>query len=400
MKYHVFFRRVSTDKQNMEMQQSADAYYREKLLPEEIKVIDEDALSANKKFINERPEMQKLISLIKEDQVDTLYAFDRTRLFRDYYEGIEFTDLCLKHDIQVIYTSEGNGNVQATKDIFLEGILAMFSDIEGKNIARRNIEASKRYPGRKLGYVKENKHYYKDPVKKELLEAYFSSLSKISTLDELALFLKKYRSIFKTNDETLIRIAQDPFYAGHDLSKGNYKLKHVEAYLSLKDFRAIQDSLGEVFNEYLKRLDDLESQKSYLPICGYCQKPLCYSKDKINNNSFFKCTTKSHPKVFISTIDLAKIIEMVISQIIIHLNSNKLLKHSLLQLRNIRKEINSQIQTIENQLNNLLETILLGEQNYTSNWKENNPQYQKLNALKIEKQRLLYKHGDGALASQ
>lgn len=73
MKYHVFFRRVSTDKQNMEMQQSADAYYREKLLPEEIKVIDEDALSANKKFINERPEMQKLISLIKEDQVDTRY---------------------------------------------------------------------------------------------------------------------------------------------------------------------------------------------------------------------------------------------------------------------------------------------------------------------------------------
>lgn len=94
MKYHVFFRLVSTEKQNLDMQQSADAAYRKKLLPEEINIFDENALSADKKFINERPK-QKLISLIKKDRFGTLYAFDRTRLLRDYYEGIEFTDLML-----------------------------------------------------------------------------------------------------------------------------------------------------------------------------------------------------------------------------------------------------------------------------------------------------------------
>lgn len=48
-KYHVFFRRVSTAGQDLAMQESADTIYREKLLPEEIKIINEDAVSANKK---------------------------------------------------------------------------------------------------------------------------------------------------------------------------------------------------------------------------------------------------------------------------------------------------------------------------------------------------------------
>jgi site-specific DNA recombinase len=80
--------------------------------------------------------MKRLISLIKEKKVHSIYAFDRSRLFHDFYEGMEFNELRVKYDVQIIYTSVGNGNIPANDDIFVEGLLSMFSDIEGKNIAR------------------------------------------------------------------------------------------------------------------------------------------------------------------------------------------------------------------------------------------------------------------------
>jgi hypothetical protein len=56
-KYHVFFRRVSTAGQELALQSSADAPYREKLLPDEIVIVDEYAISANKLSVHDRPEM-------------------------------------------------------------------------------------------------------------------------------------------------------------------------------------------------------------------------------------------------------------------------------------------------------------------------------------------------------
>ena len=133
-KYHVFFRRVSTAGQDTAMQTIADAPYREKLLPEEILFFEENVVSANKLSLQERPVMTKIMSLIKQDKVHSVYAFDRTRLFRDTYEANAFTDLRKKHNVQLVLTSTDSGNIQATEVIFLEGLLNIFSDIEGKNI--------------------------------------------------------------------------------------------------------------------------------------------------------------------------------------------------------------------------------------------------------------------------
>lgn len=88
-KKHVFFRRVSTAGQDIITQEAADLPFREKLSNDEILIINEIATSANKKAINERPEMQKLISMVKDEKVHSIYAFDRSRLFRDFYEGME-----------------------------------------------------------------------------------------------------------------------------------------------------------------------------------------------------------------------------------------------------------------------------------------------------------------------
>jgi DNA invertase Pin-like site-specific DNA recombinase len=55
------------------------------------------------------------------------------------------------------------------KNVFLEGLLNIFSEIEENNIARRTKEARKRYPLKKLGYKKhkEPMQYRQDPNKKK-----------------------------------------------------------------------------------------------------------------------------------------------------------------------------------------------------------------------------------------
>ena len=388
-KYHVFFRRVSTAGQDLAMQSSADAPYREKLLADEILIFDEEGISANKLSVRERPEMQKVISLIKQGKVHTLYAFDRTRLFRDSYEAQEFHDLRTKHDVHLVYTSVGNGHIQATEDVFLEGLLNIFSDIEGKNIARRTKEAIRRYPPKKFGYVKikETKHYRHDSNKKEVLNQFFSELLEISTIDELADLLNRFRKIVKRPNEKLIELARDPFYAAYDLTKGENKLHHVEAYLDLSTFNRIQETLGSVFEFYLERIGKLEAQNAFTPICGYCHKPLHYRIDEMNNTGFYSCSRK-HARVYIPFADLAKMIQIVLNKVIHHLDSKKLLNESLIRFREIRKEIEAEMDTIETQLKAVMEEIILNMDEYFESWKED-PHYAKMKKFKNEKAFLL-----------
>jgi DNA invertase Pin-like site-specific DNA recombinase len=106
-KYMVFFRRVSSTTQDLAMQESADALYRDKFLEKEILILNEDGISANKLKIEHRPQIQRLINLIISNQIDTVFAFDRTRLFRDFYEAIFFVSLCKEHSVKIFFTSPG-----------------------------------------------------------------------------------------------------------------------------------------------------------------------------------------------------------------------------------------------------------------------------------------------------
>jgi len=387
-KLHVFFRRVSTANQDIITQEAADLPYREKLLPEETVIVNENAVSANKRAIHERPEMEHVFSLIAQGKVDTLYAFDRTRLFREFYEGMSFNDLRIKHGVKLVFTSEGNGHLPSTDDIFLEGILSMFSDIEGKNIARRSEESRRRYPPQKLGYLKnrETKQYSKDAAKKDILSAFFVSLIEVNTLDELSNLVDDYRKKLRTKNERLIEISRDPFYAGYDLHKGEDKLSHVEPYLDLKDYYFIQETKGTLLEEYMKQLEKLDNQNTFLPLCGRCRKPMNYWKEPASHTAFYNCSSR-HKKVMVPFQDFVSIVHITLREVIEKLDGNKLLNHSVIRLREIKKQAELKLATIERQSNELMEQILLNTDNL-SDWK-NSKEYEKASMLKAEQQYFL-----------
>lgn len=182
-------------------------------------------------------------------------------------------------------------------------------------------------------------------------------------------------------------MARDPFYAGYDLSRGNNKLRHVEPYISLETFNHVQETKRDIFNSYLKQVSILKEQNSYiLPICGYCNNPLNYKIDEINNQSFYSCS-KKHKKVSVTSSELAEIVRMVLHEVITHFDSKSLLKQSLLKFGELRDELESQIEVLENQLASTMEKIVL-EEGYSTNWKEHS-EYQKTVLLKKEKENLL-----------
>ncbi|WP_025118636.1 recombinase family protein [Bacillus sp. H1m] len=386
-KYKVFFRRVSTASQDLAMQESADAIYRQQYLPNEIFIIDEEGVSANKLKFTERPQMMRLITMIQQKQVDTIYAFDRSRLFRDFYESNYFVSLCKKKNVRIFFTSSGNGHQQATNNTLLEGVLNIVGDAEGKNIARRTEEARRRYPPRKLGYIKqkETKNYIKDPAKQDILKQYFSDLVEITSYVELEELIQSYKRVLKTKADYLLKIARDPFYAGYDLSSGENQLTHVEPYLTLKQFQDLQMKKS-IIMKYQEKIEFLKESNIYQPYCGKCQNPMHFHFDIVPETSWYSCS-KKHTTVQISTKELSTIINHSIEKVIHNLDVDRLIADSRNSFQMITKPINAELIKLKKDKNKILENIILSGDDLR-NWKVN-PLYKKLSTVEATLESLL-----------
>ncbi|MFD0828462.1 recombinase family protein [Neobacillus sp. M.A.Huq-85] len=139
-KYKVFYRRANITNQNLEMQESADALYRENYSPSEILIMNENGVSANTTIEN-RPQMKKLYQMIMKDQIDLIYVYDRSRLFRDFYLFNDFLLLCKKHNVNIFYTSTGNGYQKETHSTLLDNLF--IKDSKGKRNNGSNSKEQK-----------------------------------------------------------------------------------------------------------------------------------------------------------------------------------------------------------------------------------------------------------------
>ncbi|MFJ7735611.1 recombinase family protein [Lysinibacillus sp. NPDC097287] len=367
-KYVVFFRRVSSKGQDLSMQESADYPFRQQFLPKEIKIIEEHGVSANKLRISERPKMQELIQMIRNNEVDAIYAFDRSRLFRDFYEAKEFISICRENNVRIFYTSTDNGQ-PATNNPLVEGVLNIAGDIEGKNIARRTKESRRRFPPKKLGYIKskEARQYIKDPTRATILYQFFTDFMEIKSFGELDDLLQKYKSALKTSSETLLKILSDPFYAGYELSSGKNKLVHIDPYLTISQFEKLQEK-GSLLSKYQEKKANLKKKDTFQPCCGYCKKPMNFRFNIIEDNAWYTCSNK-HPKVALSVDDLSAISIHILEYIINGLDTNKLIKDSKQYFQSIKVTFDDELKIIKKKRSKVAEKIILNNDDLY-NWKE------------------------------
>ena len=382
-KLHIFFRRVSSANQDLATQIEFDRPYRELCNEEQIVEVNEDDTSANKLSVAQRPKIMDIIQLIKEDKVEKVYAYDRTRLFRDYYEGQEFCHTCIEHDVEIIFTSSSNGHMGFTGDFFIEGLLNLFGDIEGKNIARRTIEARRKYPSKKYGYVKtKQKKYQKATEIESSLVQFFEEIQQIDSLELFTQFLLKYRKLLAKPDDTLIRMAIDPFYAGYDLHEGEYQLPHVDPFITKETFLQIQGQLNPLIKAYEANIQKLRELYIDYPKCGYCLKSL---KPRFNSDRtavYFSCS-KGHTKVYYDTFTINKTAMEVIEQVIAKLDVNQLLIDSTNKMKEIRRMIKQAQNKTEALLKEAENAILFSQKGYDQEWNEKE-NYQEV--LSLQKQ--------------
>ncbi|WP_260864988.1 recombinase family protein [Priestia flexa] len=373
------YRRVSSKGQDLAMQESADSVHRKKYLPTELKIINEYAVSANKLRIGQRPEMLNLVSMILNDQVDKIYTFDRTRLFRDFYEANYFLSICRKKNVQIFFTSSSHSTQQVSDNPLIEGVLSIVGDMEGKNIADRLVESNRRFPRKKLGYIKQkgNKEYVKDPKRSKALKEYFRSLATVESHHQLEEVFKVFKKQLKTSTESLIRIARDPFYAGYDLATGKNRLAHVEAYLTLNQFEELQLQEPFLF-QYKEKKMILKEKHIYKAYCARCQKTMKFNYEIANNSAWYSCSNK-HPKVMISADDLSKIITLTLKNMVTNLQSDLLLEDSKLFFKEVEQLFKDEQETLEKNKVDVLEKILL-ENGDLLNWREHQ-HYKRLNTL-------------------
>lgn len=369
-KLKVFFRRVSTTSQDLIMQESADEMYRSQYSANEILIMTENGVSAKKLDMNKRPQMKKLVSLVMKNQVEIIYAFDRTRLFRDFYESNFFVSLCKTHNVSIVYTSPGNGQ-QATDSTIFEGVLNIVSDIEGENIARRVQEARLRYPPKKLGFIKdkETRTYSKDPEKEKSLLSYFEQIKQISNETELERNLTVYKKKLGTSKERLLKLIQDPFYAAYDISNGEHPLSHVEPYLSFDEFKEIQaGTCSAVIESYLEMEKSLKKLNTYDIRCGLCNVPMTYRYDILRKKSWYMCSRK-HTKILIETETLSISVEQTLKKMFESLNTEPLIRDSRNFFKAYKQFTSQELGLLEREKKALLERIIL-ETEDLNKWKE------------------------------
>lgn len=382
-KYHVFFRRVSSVNQDLETQIEFDRPFRENCDEDKILVFNEDATSANKLRINQRPKIMEVLELIKANKVDTVYAYDRTRLFRDYYEAQEFSHACVEHSVNIVFTSSSNGHLPFTGDIFVEGILNLFGDIEGKNIARRTLEARRKYPPTKFGYEKTNDKKYRKLVEtKPIIEDFFEEIQQVESREDLIYFLKKYRQAFGKGrtDENLLRMATDPFYAGHDLHGGEFCLPHVDPFLSKDTFLQIQEKLVPLIESY--KLYTIEMQSLYIdsPKCGFCHKTLKPKLNSDRSNAFVSCSS-GHKRVHYKIQEINAAVTETIKQVLENFDADKLISDSQVKMKSIKKTLEDEMRKTQKLIQQASDFILFSEDGtYNDDWQEHE-QYKSLQQL-------------------
>jgi hypothetical protein len=101
-----------------------------------------------------------------------------------------------------------------------------------------------------------------------------------------------------------------------------------------------------------------------------------YKIEQESNSAYYIYSPKQHTKVSVSYTDLSEIIRLVLNKIIQTLDAEKLIHHSILRYRTIKKHLDSELNTISRDLKEIIEELVLESDEYSAGWKED-PRYLK-----------------------
>ncbi|RDE34142.1 hypothetical protein DV713_08565 [Parageobacillus thermoglucosidasius] len=339
-KLKVLYMRVSSDNQSEEMQLNAAKRYLEQYNPDEVLILCDHGISATKLPLHKRPQLVKLLDLVREDKVDTLLVYQRDRLARDFYEYLTIISELIKHNVNVIFTA--SDSPQFNKDIVLEGAYAIFAQHEGHLINKRTSDARKQAPHRIFGYdvtkTENGRSYSINEKRGELVKQLFSEAANVENIEEFLILLTKYKKLVGRKVEDVLKILKQPFYAGYYMSQNEYHhLQHVPAIITLDEYKSVNKKLEQLEKQYYELKAQTQDSALIRPICFICNNEMSLKMNAVGTEGYFVCS-RNHKLVDIPIKQLNDIIDEIVTEILNNLNINELEKKCLSFLTSLKKE--------------------------------------------------------------
>lgn len=347
-KLDIFARRVSTENQNLEMQMAADKKFRDQLEEGEYIEINELGISANKVKLQDREKMLEVLSLIRQGVVNTLYVYDRSRLTRNFYEYLEIVDLLITYDVRVVFTTTDSSYSPFSSNYLVEGFNGILIEEEGKAIARRVKDTHQKLPARKYGYEinkeDDKRSYVLLDGTREIIYQMFEMAKRITNTKDFISFISSFAGQLKKQTTDIIRILNDPFYAGCEKVGTNLNpLPYVEKVISKETFSEVQ-SIIKPFSEKLQQnINERNDENILHPKCARCKKEMVYRKNRIGKSGIYTCSNK-HRKISISVDIYNEMLLQCCGIILENLNSEAIEKKGYKMLSSLFENMGNEIE--------------------------------------------------------
>ncbi|KPV43830.1 recombinase family protein [Alicyclobacillus ferrooxydans] len=312
--YYAFYVRVSTDAQDERMQHAAAEPILRQVPRDRLLVFVDHGVSAAKVPMSKRPELQRMLTLIRSGQIGTLICYERDRLARDPYEYVEIAKLLISRKVEVVFTAASARAFEG--NLLVEGISAIAAGAEAQAIQRRVSDAVKEYPAQLFGYKRIRGddgyvRYFRDPRHADAITEMFGDISSVRSFEEFMARFESLRRILRRTEAQALKMLQNPFYAGHVRRYGTYhSLPHVEPIISLETFTAVQEKMTDLA-EWTGRALDQVVEGIIHPICGLCGSAMA-QKSSVGHEPRYECRRGGHRA---NIIDLAWLDEVVLEQI-------------------------------------------------------------------------------------
>ena len=360
-----FFTRVSTNSQQVELQVKAAARYRELYSEEDTILINEFGVSSNKVSMKNRKHLQKLIEMVKREEIHTLFVYDRSRLTRRFYEYFFLYNLFWEHEVKVVFTTNAGLYPPFSRDIVTEGINALLTEEEGKNISRRSTDIFKKAPNQKFGYFLEKdngRQYLFCPKYDSVIQEYFEKVRDINNLADLFQAATNLKKVSNRPLQMIFSMIIDPFYCGHEMSNDKlYTLPYVKPYITVEQFKENIQKFEPLLRQLALNQTELGLQNVFNVKCGNCDKELKFSFDAISNEAHYecKCARKKNKRVRYDVQEISKVVATTVLNYFHQVDSNYLKSSSIRALKSIEEKLASQRKRLASELREKEVTLAL-----------------------------------------
>lgn len=272
----------------------------------------DEAVSARKTEIHERPELSRLTQDIESGLVSTVYVYKRDRLARNVVQSMEIFELFRSKQITVVFTADNEIAIQySPAGEFFELIIAGFNQREANQIIQRIKETKytmtkqgKHAQGRiAYGYVVDkDKNYEQHPDQAMTIHKLYDAIieTKCNTFSDFVRDIQRHDWIPTKWDYNRIQSL-----VGNTIYKGIRKIEEFGEYVEIENERlSIVDELTwSKAQERMNTLIQSRSQKSSrvpmilddLIFCGKCGTAM-FGKEKtdVSTRKYYSCTKHNY----------------------------------------------------------------------------------------------------------